>query len=108
MAGPTLAGCPDLPDNRDQLSAAPLAKLHVLPSKVDLRSQCPKVYDQGQIGSCAANAGLIASHKNCSTWLSLAKTGPAYFVVSCAGEVTTISGFPLCKVIFPDTETIRP
>ena len=27
-----------------------------LPTKVDLRSKCPKVYDQGQIGSCTANA----------------------------------------------------
>ena len=47
---------PDLPDNRDHLYAAPLAKLRLLPGKVDLRRQCPKVYDQGQIGSCTANA----------------------------------------------------
>lgn len=32
-----------------------------LPSKVDLRPSCPGVYDQGQLGSCTANAwaGLI-------------------------------------------------
>ncbi len=47
---------PDLPDNRDHPFAAPLMKLGALPSKVDLRSKCPKVYDQGQIGSCTANA----------------------------------------------------
>jgi C1A family cysteine protease len=47
---------PDLPDQRDHLFAAPLAKLAALPPKVDLRNQCPKVYDQGQIGSCTANA----------------------------------------------------
>src|SRR5438105_12662932 len=47
---------PDLPDNRDHLYAAPLAKLRVLPSKADLRRHCPAVYDQGQIGSCTANA----------------------------------------------------
>ena len=47
---------PDLPDNRDHLYSAPLAKLRVLPTKVDLRRRCPKVYDQGQIGSCTANA----------------------------------------------------
>src|SRR5215468_12337959 len=47
---------PDLPDNRDHLYAAPLAKLRVLPNKVDLRRHCPKVYNQGQIGSCTANA----------------------------------------------------
>jgi C1A family cysteine protease len=27
-----------------------------LPSSVDLRSKCPPIYDQGQLGSCTANA----------------------------------------------------
>src|SRR4051812_38919528 len=27
-----------------------------LPKKVDLRSGCPPVYDQGELGSCTANA----------------------------------------------------
>jgi C1A family cysteine protease len=30
--------------------------LGVVPDKIDLRSQCPPVYDQGQLGSCTANA----------------------------------------------------
>jgi len=47
---------PDLPDNRDHLYSAPLAKLRVLPTKADLRRRCPRVYNQGQIGSCTANA----------------------------------------------------
>ena len=47
---------PDLPDNRDHLYAAPMAKLGPLPAKVDLRKRCPPVYNQGQIGSCTANA----------------------------------------------------
>ncbi len=47
---------PDLPDNRDHLYAAPPAMLVALPPSVDLTSQCPPVYDQGQIGSCTANA----------------------------------------------------
>jgi C1A family cysteine protease len=47
---------PDLPDQRDHLFSAPLPKLGPLPAKVDLRKQCPRVYDQGQIGSCTANA----------------------------------------------------
>ena len=47
---------PDLPDNRDHLYSAPLAKLRVLPTKADLRRHCPRVYNQGQIGSCTANA----------------------------------------------------
>ena len=47
---------PDLPDHRDHLYAAPLAMLGPLPARVDLRAQCPPVYDQGQLGSCTANA----------------------------------------------------
>jgi C1A family cysteine protease len=47
---------PDLPDQRDHLYAAPVARLGKLPPKVDLRAKCPPVYDQGQLGSCTANA----------------------------------------------------
>jgi C1A family cysteine protease len=37
--------------------AAPVTALAALPPKVDLRGTCPKtVYDQGQLGSCTANA----------------------------------------------------
>lgn len=31
-----------------------------LPAMVDLRSLCPPVFDQGQLGSCTANAGIAA------------------------------------------------
>jgi len=47
---------PDLPDHRDLIYAAPLHKIGPLPQQVDLRSGCPLVYDQGQLGSCTANA----------------------------------------------------
>jgi C1A family cysteine protease len=47
---------PDLPDQRDHLYAAPMMVIGAVPSKVDLRAQCPPVYDQGQLGSCTANA----------------------------------------------------
>jgi len=47
---------PDLPDHRDHMFAAPLARLAAMPSKINLRKQCPAVYNQGQIGSCTANA----------------------------------------------------
>ena len=60
---------PDLPDHRDFAYAAPAALLPTLPKKVDLREHCPAVYDQGQLGSCTANAiagafqfGLMKQH----------------------------------------------
>ena len=48
---------PDLPDARDYMYSAPEAVLTKLPTKVDLRGpKMPKVYDQGELGSCTANA----------------------------------------------------
>lgn len=46
----------DLPDPRDKIYSAAIATLQALPPSVDLREQCPPVYDQGRIGSCTANA----------------------------------------------------
>lgn len=49
----------DTPDHRDLYFAArkPLSIGDApLPPAVDLTSQCPVVYDQGQLGSCTANA----------------------------------------------------
>ncbi len=51
-----LGWIPDLPDARDRLYAAPLATLQQLPPRVDLTASCPPVYDQGDLGSCTANA----------------------------------------------------
>ncbi len=47
---------PDLPDQRDIKYSAVRPVLTSLPPLVDLRSKCPPVYDQGQIGSCTANS----------------------------------------------------
>src|SRR2546421_9761617 len=47
---------PDMPDGRDFMYAAPPEVVSQLPPKVDLRDQCPDVFDQGQLGSCTANA----------------------------------------------------
>ena len=47
---------PDLPDHRDRVFRAPLARIGPLPARADLRDQCPPVWDQGAIGSCTANA----------------------------------------------------
>jgi C1A family cysteine protease len=51
---------PDLRDHRDKLYR--LIKPAIsLPVAVDLRPQCPLVFDQGQLGSCTANglAGIV-------------------------------------------------
>lgn len=45
---------PQLPDHRDLMWVIP--KDVVLPPSVDLRPGCPPVYDQGELGSCTANA----------------------------------------------------
>ncbi len=47
---------PDLPDHRDLLFAAPSPIQKDFPPKADLTAQCPPVYDQGDLGSCTANA----------------------------------------------------
>ena len=44
---------PSLPDARDHQC---LLKVFSLPSSIDLRPACPKVRDQGQLGSCTAFA----------------------------------------------------
>ncbi len=55
----TIAGLgwiPDLPDQRDFQYSVPKGMLRQLPDKVDLRTLCPPVYDQGQLGSCTGQA----------------------------------------------------
>jgi C1A family cysteine protease len=47
---------PDLPDQRDFLYAAPAPFQQNIPPSKDLSSKCPPVYNQGQLGSCTANA----------------------------------------------------
>ncbi len=49
---------PDLPDHRDFQYAIVRheALAQPTPPLVDLRAQCPPVYDQGELGSCTANA----------------------------------------------------
>lgn len=49
----TFGWLPDEPDNRDYLYSP--VKVQI-PDSVDLRIQMPAVYDQGQLGSCTANA----------------------------------------------------
>lgn len=50
----------DTDDERDYRLELEYEKATTLPTSVDLRSLCPVVYDQGQEGSCTANAGVAA------------------------------------------------
>lgn len=52
---------PDLPDHRDKYMLVRV-KLDELAPKSDLRPKMPPVYDQGELGSCTANA-LAAAHQ---------------------------------------------
>jgi len=47
---------PDLPDHRDHKYAVAPHISKALPPSVDLRSQCPPIYDQKNLGSCTAQA----------------------------------------------------
>ncbi len=51
-----LGWVPDKPDQRDYVFRPRVLGPVTLPQKVDLRATCPDVYDQGQLGSCTANA----------------------------------------------------
>src|ERR1043165_7589017 len=51
-----LGWLPDRPDHRDIPYSVSIEVLKSLPPSVDLRPGCPPVYDQGQLGSCTANA----------------------------------------------------
>ncbi len=46
----------DTPDQRDLRFSAPAGVVSALPAKVDLRGCFPPCYNQGELGSCTANA----------------------------------------------------
>jgi len=52
----------DKPCDHDQFHDFPCKWTHSTVKKVDLREKCPIVYDQGQLGSCTANAIAGAYH----------------------------------------------
>ena len=51
-----LGWVPDKPDERDYIFRPKVVAPMKLPPAVDLRTDCPPVYNQGQLGSCTANA----------------------------------------------------
>jgi C1A family cysteine protease len=56
LGKPGYGWLPDLPDHRDFLYSQILPVVPALPPSVDLRPTCPPVENQGQLGSCTANA----------------------------------------------------
>jgi C1A family cysteine protease len=56
MAGNRYGWVPDLPDYRDYLYGAVRPVPPMLPLRVDLRERCSSVENQGNLGSCTANA----------------------------------------------------
>lgn len=61
MPKQTYSWLPDIPDHRDYRFVPPKTAAP-LPPRSDLRPWCPPIYDQGQLGSCTANA-IAAAHE---------------------------------------------
>lgn len=68
---------PDLPDQRDRLFSVVRKFEGHLPPRVDLRPGCSRVENQGQIGSCTANAIVACLEyleiKATKTWVDLSR-----------------------------------
>jgi hypothetical protein len=62
-------------------------RAQVLPPSVDLRSSCPPVYDQGQLGSCTANA-IAGLHE----FLQMKQNQPAPFTPCATAHLLLMSG----------------
>jgi C1A family cysteine protease len=71
-----LGWLPDIPDQRDRIYSPKVAVDggSARPNSVDLRSLCPPIYNQGQLGSCTANALAAAfdfdHHKEGESFMS--------------------------------------
>ena len=86
---------PDLPDQRDHFYAAPVELAGVLPAKVDLRPQCPPVYDQGQLGSCFTGntkVPLLNGRVRTLKELSDKAEGETFWVYSTTPEGRMVAG----------------
>lgn len=55
---------PDTPDGRDLLYTPQIDEVKNIPKEFSMRGEMPPVYDQGQLGSCTANAiGGVVQHQ---------------------------------------------
>lgn len=90
---------PDLPDVRDYTKDTPkvasllsrVKKPLSLPSTVDLRPFCPPIFDQGNMGSCTANAaaGLLGYHRG---RLGHTDTLSRLFIYKCTRDLMMAKG----------------
>lgn len=53
---PIYGWIPDLPDHRDKFYTELVPRWEELPSHIDLREHCSPIENQGELGSCTANA----------------------------------------------------
>lgn len=76
----------------------------VLPKSVDLRSKCPPVYDQGDLGSCTANAGCACRIMLLNnSEINLSRLFLYYIERAFEGEIKKDAGATLrdtCKTIY--------
>lgn len=96
---------PDVPDIRDYMFAAkrPLF-LAQLPKKVDLSPGCSPVEDQGQLGSCTANAVVaclefLEKKHNADTYVDLSRLYLYYYARLGSGMVNSDAGAYLREAI---------
>jgi hypothetical protein len=92
---------PDSRDQNDHLYAADPRIARNLPAIVDLRSGCPPVYDQGNLGSCTANAIAAAIEYNQIKQGLPEATPSRLFVYFDILPTAQAVGFPLSRVSFP-------
>lgn len=93
-----LGWLPDQPDSRDFIfkPGAPRLAVAPLPPVVDLRKSCPPVYDQGQLGSCTANALAAAfdfdRHREGDTFITPSRLFIYYNERAMEGTTATDAG----------------
>lgn len=92
-SGRHLGGRADRPDPRDKrFEFTHMARASALPRKVDLRPKLPPAFDQGQEGSCGANAGsaLMCFLKGATT--SYARNQIYYAIRQLEGDLSVDGG----------------
>src|SRR5207245_8139190 len=87
---------PDLPDHRDFSYSSIAPRLAELPAKIDLRKKCSPVENQGELGSCTANALVGALEflelKDSSKFVDLSRLFVYYNERAIEGTVKQNSG----------------